>query len=146
VPLKSFLLILAVSFTVGCHEKFEYHYATVVEAAHAGAFDHGWLPNILRPDVTDINVWYDTASGEVRGTFVANHALVNRMTSSCSSANDVPRRTRSMPDWFPSSITTGKAASEGVSQFRCTDFFVATDRNGVKGYFWEADYPRSRNK
>jgi hypothetical protein len=53
----------------GCKDSVESHYESVAVAAQAGMFDHSWMPQILKPDVRDIVVWYDVASNEVRGKF-----------------------------------------------------------------------------
>src|SRR5258705_10423142 len=109
-------------------------------AEKSGAFDHGWIPDLLKPDVTDITEWHDIASSEVRGRFALNPGVLNRLKSSCTPATDMPRRTRSMPAWFPVSITSGDAAAQDMSVFRCADFFVALDKLAVAGYFWETNY------
>jgi hypothetical protein len=140
---RLWLLIIVAGIMSACQEKFESRYPSATAADKAGAFDHGRIPDLLKPDVTDIREWYDIASSEVRGRFALNPGVLNRLKSSCTPATDVPRRTRSMPGWFPVSITSGDAAAQGMSVFRCTDFFVATDKSAAAGYFWETNYPRS---
>jgi hypothetical protein len=140
---RLWLLIIVAGITSACQEKFESHYPSTTAAEKSGAFDHGWIPDLLKPDVTDISEWHDIASSEVRGRFALNPGVLDRLKSSCTPATDMPRRTRSMPEWFPVSITSGDAAAQGMSVFRCADFFVASDKSAVAGYFWETNYPRS---
>ncbi len=59
--------IASVLLVTGCKEQLESHYPTVNAAAHAGAFERGWLPGVLQPDATDIREWHDLDSDEVRG-------------------------------------------------------------------------------
>jgi hypothetical protein len=129
-----------------CRDSAESHYPTAAAAAQAGMFDHGWLPEVLKPDAADITVWYDIASNEVRGKFALNPAVTERVRSTCKPASDVPRKTWWMPRWFPASIPAGVAAPTGLQIFRCDDYFVATDRALGKGYFWETEhqYPRAK--
>ena len=128
----------------GCKEKFESYYPSAATAVKAGAFDHGWLPDVLKPDVMNIREWHDVASNEVRGSFALNERVLNSLQSSCKPSKDVPRKTWSMPEWFPFSITRGDAGAHGMRIFRCDDFFIAADRTAAAGYFWETQYPRSQ--
>jgi hypothetical protein len=118
------LLIMVAGIMSACQEKFESHYPSATAADKAGAFDHGRIPDLLKPDVTDIREWYDIDSSEVRGRFALNPGVLNRLKSSCTPATDVPRRTRSMPEWFPVSITSGDAAAQGMSVFAVLTFML----------------------
>jgi hypothetical protein len=119
-----------------CKEKFESYYPSAAAAAKAGEFDRGWLPDVLKPDVMDIRLWYDIDSNEVRGKFALNERVVNSLQSTCTPGIDVPRRSWLMPEWFPASITRGDATAHGIRILRCDNFFVATDTAAATGYFW----------
>ena len=138
-------LIVLSAVTGACKEKFESHYSSAVDAAKAGEFDRGWLPEVLKPDTMDIREWHDVASNEVRGRFVLNARVVNSLKASCEPGMDVPRKTWSMPKWFPDPITRGDARSRGMQFFRCDDFFIAIDTRGTSGYFW-TKYPSDQNR
>ena len=138
------LLMIVAGVMCTCKEKFESNYSSAADAAGAGAFDRGWLPDVLKPDVMNIKEWHDIASNEVRGKFALNERVLSSLESSCKPSSDTPRKTWSMPKWFPDSITRGDATGHGMRIFRCDDFFVAVDRAGSSGYFW-TKYP-SENK
>ena len=138
--LRLSLLLIIDGMMCACQEKFESYYPSAAAAAKAGAFDRGWLPDVLKPDVKDIREWHDIASNEFRGKFVLNERVVNRVQSSCRPGFDVPRKTRSMPEWFPLTISQGEATTHGMRVFRCDDFFVAVDTTTADGYFW-TKYP-----
>jgi hypothetical protein len=139
--IRRFLLVALISGTMcACKEKFESSYSSAADAGKLGAFDHGWLPEVLKPDVMNIREWHDIASNEVRGKFALNTRVVNTLQSSCKSDMDIPRKTWSMPDWFPASIYRGNAAADGMRIFRCDEFFVAVDTGASSGYFW-TKYP-----
>jgi hypothetical protein len=130
------LLITIVGLMCGCKEKFESYYPSAAAAAKAGEFDRGWLPDVLKPDVIDIGLWYDIDSNEARGKFALNERVVNSLQSTCKPGMNVPRRSWSMPEWFPASITRGDATAHGIRIFGCDNFFVATDTAAGTGYFW----------
>jgi hypothetical protein len=139
------LLIVVTGIMCACREKFESHYPSAADATKAGEFDRGWLPVVLKPEVVGISEWHNIASNEVRGKFDLNERVLNSLQSSCKSDMDVPRKTRSMPEWFPDSITQGKAVAYGMEVFRCDDFFVAVDTRTATGYFWTkypSDHPQ----
>jgi hypothetical protein len=138
--LSLFLLTIAAGITCACREKFESYYPSAAAAVKAGEFDRGWLPDVLKPDVTNIREWHDIASNEVRGKFALNERIVKSLQTTCKPGSDVPRKTWSMPAWFPASISSGKAAEHGMQIFRCDDFFVAVDTTAAARYFW-AEYP-----
>jgi hypothetical protein len=133
-------LLVVAGIMCACEEKFESQFPSAADATKAGEFDRGWLPVVLKPDVVDIREWHDIASNEVRGRFDLNERVLNSLQSSCNSGMDVPRKTLSMPKWFPDSITHGDAAAHGMRVFRCDDFFVAVDKGVAAGYFW-TKYP-----
>jgi hypothetical protein len=138
-------LIVFGGIMCACKEKFESQYPSAVDTAKSGEFDRGWLPELLKPDVMNIREWHDIASNEVRGRFDLNGRVLNSLNSSCKSAMDVPRKTWSMPDWFPDAITQGKAVAHGMQAFRCADFFVAVGTRTAAGYFWTkypSDHPQ----
>jgi hypothetical protein len=137
-------LIALAGIMCACTEKFESHYASAEAAAKAGEFDRGWLPDVLKPDAADIKEWHDIASNEVRGRFDLNDRVVSSLQSSCKLGKDVPRKTWSMPKWFPDSIMSGDATARGMRIFRCDDFFIAVDTKAAAGYFW-TKYPSDRN-
>jgi hypothetical protein len=139
---KLSLLVIVVGTMNGCKEKVESNYPSVAIAVKDGAFDRGWLPELLKPDVVNIWEWHDIASNEVRGRFALNERVLNRLQSTCKPAVDAPRKSWSMPDWFPESIPHGVAEAHGMRIFRCDNFFIAADAATEAGYFWEADYPR----
>ena len=138
------LLVIFVGTMSGCKEKFESNYSSVAIAVKDGAFDRGWLPELLKPDVVNIREWHDIASNEIRGRFALNRRVLDSLQSTCKPAVDVPRKTWSMPEWFPESIPHGNAEAHGMRIFRCKNFFIAADAVAQAGYFWEADYPRSK--
>ena len=130
------VLVLVVAATMtGCNEQPESHYPTVAAAAQAGGFEHGWLPAVLNPDVTDIREWHDLDTNEVRGQFALNDPVLHRLQSDCKQATDVPRHIRSAPSWWPDSIERGELVSSRAA-FRCGDFFVAVNTSNRAGYFW----------
>lgn len=133
------IMVPILASMVACKDSVESHYASAASAAQAGMFEHGWLPEILKPDSQDITVWYDIASNEVRGKFAMNPALTERVRSICKPANDKPRKTWWMPGWFPASITQGELGEHGLQSFRCDDYFVAVDPHNSDGYFWETE-------
>jgi hypothetical protein len=135
----SLLIVILVSMNA-CKEKFESHYSSATDAAKAGEFDRGWLPDVLKPDIRNISEWHDVASNEARGRFVLSEEFLNRLRSSCVISADVPRKTSSMPDWFPAAIYRGESSKEGMLIFRCEDFFVAINQQTKNGYFW-SKYP-----
>jgi hypothetical protein len=137
--LSLLLLIIATGIMYACKEKFE-SYPSAADAVKAGEFDRGWLPDVLKPDATNISEWHDIASNEVRGKFALNERIVKSLQTTCKPGSDVPRKTWSMPAWFPALISSGKAAEHGMQIFRCDDFFVAVDTPAAAGYFW-AKYP-----
>jgi len=139
------LLVIVAGIMSGCEEKFESYYPSATAAAKAGVFDHGWLPGVLKPDVMNIREWHDIASSEVRGRFALNERVLNSLQSACKPAMDVPRKTWSMPEWFPASIARGDAVVHGMRIFRCDDFFVAVDTAAAAGYFW-TKYPWGQNQ
>jgi hypothetical protein len=94
----------------------------------------------LSLEVAQISEWHDIDSNEVRGRFAGNREILNRVRSSCAMSADLPRRTSSMPYWFPAAIYGGEAAKEGMAIFRCDEFFVAINQQTEKGYFW-SKYP-----
>jgi hypothetical protein len=145
-PVGVWAVIFSVSFMFGCKDSVESHYESVAVAAHAGMFDHGWIPQILKPDVRDMVVWYDVSSNEVRGKFALNPGVTERIQSLCKPASNRPRRTWWMPGWFPAPINQGGASEHGLQMFRCEDYFVATEPATGNGYFWEMEiqYPRSK--
>jgi hypothetical protein len=137
------LFVIVVAGTMcACKEHFESYYPSASSAAKTGAFDHGWLPEMLKPDVMNIDVmniteWHDFASNESRGRFALDERVLNTLRSSCQPATDMPRKTWSTPEWFPASITRGEAAAHGMLIFRCDNFFVAADKAAATGFFWE---------
>jgi len=133
-------LIIAAGIMCACKEKFESYYPSAADAVKAGEFDRGWLPDVLKADVTNIREWHDIASNEVRGKFTLNERVVKGLQTTCKPGSDVPRRTWSMPSWFPASISAGKAGANGTLIYRCEDFFVAVDSAASSGYFW-TKYP-----
>ena len=135
----SLLIAVLVSMNA-CKEKYESHYNSATDAAKAGEFDRGWLPDVLRPDVANISEWHDIDSNEVRGRFALNEEVVRRLRSSCVMSADVPRKTSLMPAWFPATIYRGDAKKEGMEMFGCEEFFVAINQHTEKGYFW-SKYP-----
>jgi len=137
-------LIAFAGIMCACTEKFESHYSSAEAAAKAGEFDRGWLPDVLNPDAVDIKEWHDVASNEVRGRFDLNDRILSGLQASCKLSMDVPRKTWSMPEWFPDSITHGDATARGMRIFRCDDFFIAVDTKAAAGYFW-TKYPSDRN-
>jgi hypothetical protein len=137
-------LIVVAGLMCACKEKFESRYASAADAAKAGEFDRGWLPEVLKADVMDITEWHDIASNEVRGKFIMNETVLNSLKSSCKAGTDVPRKTWSTPKWFPDAITHGDAAAHGMQVFRCDEFFIAVDKAGAAGYFW-TKYPSDQN-
>jgi hypothetical protein len=137
-------MIVVVGIMCACREKFESQYPSAADAAKAGEFDRGWLPEVLKPDAMNIREWHDIASNEVRGRFALNERVLNRLQSSCKPRMDVPRKTWSMPDWFPDSIARGNEAAHGMRVFRCDDFFIAVDTAATTGYFW-TKYPSDQN-
>ena len=143
---KVSLLVIVVGMMSGCKEKFESSYSSVAVAVKDGAFDRGWLPELLKPDVVSIKEWHDISSNEIRGRFALNQGVMDRLQSTCTRAVDVPRKTWSMPNWFPESIPQGDAEAHGMRIFRCDNFFIASDVPAQAGYFWEADYPRGKKR
>jgi hypothetical protein len=102
--LSLLLLIIAAGIMYACQEKFEKfesHYPSAADAVKAGEFDRGWLPDVLKPDATNIREWHDIASNEVRGKFAVNERIVKSLQTTCKLGSDVPRKTWSMPAWFP---------------------------------------------
>jgi hypothetical protein len=134
------LLVIIAGMMCACQERFESYYPSATAAANLGAFDRGWLPEVLKPDVENIREWHDIDSNEVRGRFALNKRVLNSLQSSCRPDFDAPRKTRSMPEWFPTSISRGEATTHGMRIFRCDDFFVAVDAAAANGYFW-TNYP-----
>jgi len=143
IILKLSFLVIVVATMSACQEEFETHYPSAADAAKAGEFDRGWLPELLKPDAADIREWHDIDSNEVRGKFAMNARIHGILESSCSSAKDLPRKTWFMPSWFPSSIYRGDAAAHDIQIFRCNNFFVAEDKTAAVGYFWDTAYPRN---
>src|SRR5258707_8323883 len=86
-------LVIVAGIMCACTEKFESRYPSAAAAANAGAFDHGWLPDVLKPDVMNIREWHDIASNEVRGRFALNERVLKSLQSSCRPDMDVPRKT-----------------------------------------------------
>jgi len=82
------LVITLVVFMCACEEKFETYYSSATAAAKAGEFDRGWLPDLLKPDVMDIRLWYDIDSNEVRGRFALNERVVRSLGSRCEPGNE----------------------------------------------------------
>src|ERR1700722_19328666 len=76
-------MIVVVGIMCACREKFESQYPSAADAAKAGEFDRGWLPEVLKPDAMNIREWHDIASNEVRGRFALNERVLNRLQSSC---------------------------------------------------------------
>lgn len=102
--------ILAVcTIAVGCHETPESRYPTAAAAATAGAFQRGWLPEVLQPDATDIYETHDIDSNRGHGTFAANPHLIHRLDSDC--------------------------VRESAAEFRCKSFLVSIDVQSGKGKF-----------
>jgi hypothetical protein len=112
------VLVVGVVTITGCNEQVESHYPVVAAAAQAGAFERGWLPAVLKPDVTDIREWHDVDTNEVRGRFVLNDPVLHRLQSDCKQATEVPRHIRSAPSWWPESIP-GDEAATAIPVFRC---------------------------
>jgi hypothetical protein len=130
------LVITLVVFMCACKEKFETYYSSATAAAKAGEFDRDWLPDLLKPDVMDIRLWYDIDSNEVRGRFALNERVVRSLGSRCEPGMNVPRKSSSMPEWFPASITSGGSAAHGMQILHCDKFYVAIDTPAGVGYFW----------
>lgn len=144
VARRLFLVIVLGGIVCACHENSESQYPSAADAGKAGEFDRGWLPDVLKPDVTDIREWHDIASNEARGRFVLNAGVVDRVKASCKPDMDVPRKTWSMPNWFPDSISGGDEVTHGMQVFRCDDFYVAVDSAANEGYFW-LKYPSDQS-
>jgi hypothetical protein len=135
IALTVVVMVAAVVVMSGCNEQLEKHYPTAATAAQAGAFDHGWIPRVLQPDVTDIREWHDLDTNEVRGRFAPNDSVLNRLQSTCKQGGDLPRRVRSAPNWWPDSVNNGGSA-KNTPVFHCDNFFITTDTQKATGYFW----------
>ena len=132
---KVVLTAASTLLVTGCNELRESHYATSDAATKAGAFERGWLPVVLQPDITDIREWHDLDSNQVRGLFTINHTVLVRMQSECKKSSEVPP-IEPAPEWWPRSKSEGEAET-GVLVVHCGEFFVAIDGANRTGYFWE---------
>lgn len=118
-------------FLIGCNETPETQYATASAAAQDQAFERGWMPPVLQPDVTDIHETHDIDSNRVVGQFALNGSVLERLQSSCKHASSDPP---SIPaKWLPHVSSERLRTLEVV---RCDNFFVATDMKNRIGYFW----------
>jgi hypothetical protein len=108
---RRLILMIAISCVLiaGCDEKFESHFPTAAAASEAGEFTRGWLPEVLRPDATDIYEWHDLDSNRGGGRFSVNPSLVHRIESDCQ--------------------RTSK------TEFRCDEFWISVDSEKGIGRF-----------
>ena len=60
-------------------------------AVTAGEFDRGWLPDVLKPDVTNIGEWHDIASNEVRGKSLSTSGW-SKAAHHLQAGSDVPQQ------------------------------------------------------
>jgi hypothetical protein len=132
---KIVVTITSALLLTSCDERRKSHYPTADAATKAGAFERGWLPVVLQPDLTDIREWHDLNSNDVRGRFTINHVVLLRMQSECKKSSEIPP-IELAPEWWPRSISEGEAET-GVRVVHCREFFVAIDAANRTGYFWD---------
>jgi hypothetical protein len=128
-------LIAVALFLMGCDEFPETHYATASDAMQDGAFEHGWLPAVLLPDVMDIHEAHTIDSNRRGvGQFALNTALLGRLRATCKPATANPVSPPYIPErWGP--YADGQRLRT-LPVVRCESFFVATDLENRLGYFW----------
>src|SRR4051794_39592211 len=117
-------LLLTAVFVAGCDEVSTTHYKSTEDAVRDRALERGVIPQVLQPDVTDIQETHDLDSGRVDGSFALNGSVIFRLNSACIPSQALPPSTAA--HWWQDSLNTGRQASSGQS-FQCGSFFLATD-------------------
>jgi hypothetical protein len=130
----------------GCSDRRESSFASVKEARSSGAVARGWVPNDLPESATDLRELHDLDTNEVWGTFrlpVSERApsvALTRVEASKLNGHAVrsPRAS-----WWPETLTgnldSGVLQKNGLELYSApppSEFWIAIDRNGGRGFFW----------
>ncbi|MEK8034702.1 hypothetical protein AACH06_28120 [Ideonella sp. DXS29W] len=132
------LASLAVFPLVACGEAAEARYATVAEAAAAGAFSHGWLPVWIPAEATAIREAHDVANQAVMVRFQIPKGAALRLLPECEarSGREVPppplRRS-----WWPDDVPHGGwNTPRSFSYKQCVKQFVAHSSDSGEVFVW----------
>lgn len=142
------LLVLLLVFLLD--DKYENEYAIAADAAADGAFQRGWLPDVLLPDATDIKELHYLEASKVRATFRYTGLTKGRIETKCirlHGDDNVSSPFREWPDFLqvaqragqgePRNEAASHLASRNISAYQCGDFTLALDDPNQMGYVWQ---------
>ena len=118
--------LMGVALVIGCNEQRKTTYDTAASAAKDGAFDRGWLPDVLLPDASDISEDHDLDSNRGEARFQPTAQLEVRVKQQCSR---LPRE-EAPPGPFH------LQSQPGIDQYKCGEFMLALDMGHKRGYMW----------
>ena len=139
---RAVLLVLALGplLVTGCRETPQTNYKSSDEAAAAGAFARGWLPEVLRHGATGISEFHDLDSNHGGATFQYSDSLADLVSHSCSQLapeDEVSSPLNSWPAFVREHPNAGSLASRGIRVYRCEAFQVALDSSSNHaGLLW----------
>lgn len=107
---KAFLF-LSIFCLAGCDETPHAHYARAADAVSAGAVTRGWIPEVMKSDVSDIHESHDLDSNHGSASFHYTPGLIPKLQQHCVS----------------------RSASNGRLIFQCGAFTLSLDPNQQRG-------------
>jgi hypothetical protein len=133
------LVLLLLAALLGCNEQQTAYYPTVNAAVADRAFERGWLPEVLRNDVSEIRETHDLDSSRGSGSFQFAPSFVPHLETTCSRphpADTAGNAAAAWPKVFGGVSTIADVEGRGFRAFRCSGFTVAVDSAAHSGYFW----------
>jgi hypothetical protein len=125
----------------GCDENMKVHYASSEQAASDGAFERGWLPEVLRQGATDISESHDLDSNRGEASFDYSPSLLARLEKTCAKIPPTqPIKAPSTPWWSVRSNrpTSAKHSARGINAYHCGSFVIELDTHGHSGEMWHS--------
>ena len=138
--IQMFFVFVALVSLVGCGETSQAHYATSADASADRAFERGWLPEVMRADVTEIEESHDLDSNHGSATFRYNSQFKARLGSDCNrtpSGEVVRRPNNKWLKFMSKGQTPAQPSLKNLDAYRCGIFVVVLDSGKQLGYVWE---------
>ena len=133
------VLIVVLSFT-GCKEEPKTYYATAADASADRAFERGWLPEVMRTDVTEIQESHDLDSNHGWATFQYSGQFLARLGSDCvriPSDKVVHSPFSTWPKFMKNDQTSAQLSSKNLNAYKCGTFVTVLDSGKQLGYVWQ---------
>jgi hypothetical protein len=137
--IEATFLLITLLFFAGCEENKRAHYATAADAVKDGAFERGWLPEVLRSDAADIQEFHDLDSNHGGATFRYTGEFVQRLEHLCTQVppnESVRSPLASWPRFLYEGETAAKLKSQNIDVYKCDAFNTAVDLGNHLGYVW----------